>query len=237
VGACRVNGVELPDHGELWSTPWACERQPDALALSVECRTVPCRFEKRVRLEGSSVVIDYRLHSRAREPLDYLWSSHPLLRVESGARIHLPRQVRELYVNGSKDDRLGPPGASVSWPRAGDFDLSLIGPPTLGFADKLFTGRLASGWCGLSLPGDDAGLTFRFDPAAVPYVGLWICQGGWPAHREPKHFTVALEPCSGRPDALDVAIARGEASRIAPGETRTWTLEIALHSGPPKGDA
>ena len=239
VSACRYPEapypeIPLPDHGELWSAPWTWNWKGAAIEMSVRGQALHYTFEKKARAQGSDLVLEYTLTSTARKPFKYVWSSHPLLAAEPGAEILLPAEARELYLNWSRGERLGRPGDTVAWSP----DLARLEGPRAGFADKLFTGRLSEGWCALWKPAAGISLTFRFDPAQVPYVGLWICQGGWPERRDAArasegHFTVALEPCSGRPDALDVAIARGEARSIEPGEEQRWTLTLELRTGRP----
>jgi hypothetical protein len=103
-------------------------------------------------------------------------------------------------------------------------------PPTARFADKLFTPRLCEGSCSLSKPAANETITFRFNVEQVPYIGLWCCQGGWP---DPPHghYTIALEPCSGRPDSLREAIARGENDVLPAGSSKRWSLRIELTPG------
>src|SRR5207245_2186001 len=103
----------------------------------------------------------------------------------------------------------------------------------VGHADKLFTGALATGGCAFHHAGWDQSVVFRFDPARVPFVGVWRCQGGWPQSRASKHYTVGIEPCTGRPDALAEAARRGECMTLAPGEITRWWLELRVIAGPP----
>jgi hypothetical protein len=84
------------------------------------------------------------------------------------------------------------------------------------------------------LPRENEGIALRFDPQLVPYIGIWICQGGWPTSRTAKHFTVALEPCSGRPDSLEEAIKRNECAVIRSLESMQWWMEIEVNRGAPR---
>ena len=45
-------GVEAPDHGEVWSLPWKETIDRDSLVMSVHGVRFPYRLEKRVSLEG-----------------------------------------------------------------------------------------------------------------------------------------------------------------------------------------
>src|SRR5437588_899468 len=77
-------------------------------------------------------------------------------------------------------------------------------------------------------PSSGESISFRFDPMKVPYIGLWTCQGGWPDPAHGGHYTVALEPCSGRPDSLCEAITRGENDLLRPRATKNWTLRLRV---------
>jgi galactose mutarotase-like enzyme len=46
---------------------------------------------------------------------------------------------------------------------------------------------------------------------------------------ERPYYNLALEPCIGAPDQLDDAVLRWKlAQTLAPGEERTWGLEVRL---------
>jgi galactose mutarotase-like enzyme len=67
---------------------------------------------------------------------------------------------------------------------------------------------------------------FSFDPAATPYLGLWLCYGGWPDKSGPKQMCVAMEPSTAPVDSL---AQTGDWSRIlAPGESYRWPMRIDL---------
>jgi hypothetical protein len=241
VSACQYpeGSQPLPDHGELWSVPWHAEIAGEQLRLSAAGKALPYRVEKAIHLEASSVVIDYDIRNQGDGDLKFLWSAHPLLSVEPGSRIILPSDVKEVLVEYSFRDRLGSKGSSCGWPLAhtpgGDDDLDTVHPPAVGFADKLFTPRLSSGFCALHKVVSNETIEFRFDAAKVTYIGLWVCQGGWPNPAR-GHYTVALEPCTGRPDSLADAIRRGENDVVPARQTKSWTLRLSVREGPPSED-
>jgi hypothetical protein len=222
----------LPDHGWLWSRPWSCAMDGDELVTAVEIDD-ELRFERRLRIRGLQLLLSYRAQSRRAQPA--LWSAHPLFACSPGSRILLPRDVDSLLVNWSKDNRLGSFGAHCAWPGSGERRLDRIGPAETGAADKLFSPALRMGRCAFFDAASGESVLFGFDAAATPYVGLWICQGGWPLSRASKHYTVALEPCWGRPDALDEAVRRKEFRALAAGEVVTWSLTLELGLGIPDG--
>jgi hypothetical protein len=192
-----------------------------------------------VQLRENTVKIDYEATNLSHSTVKFLWSSHPLLTVEAGAEIILPPEVKDVEVSWSKDERLGKSGDRCTWPKAIEcsgrmVEINRIVSPTAGTAEKLFTAPLSEGFCGMFLPRGNESIAFRFDPRLVPYVGIWICQGGWPIARADKQFTVALEPCNGRPDSLEEAIGRNECPTVAAYGTMRWWMEIEVKGGPPR---
>ena len=245
--------VSIPDHGDLWRVEWAERREQgtgnreqsphgsDGVSLRADCFSLPLTLEREVELietaAGWQVRLDYKLTNTGSFPAPWSWAAHPLFAVEAGDRIVLPGSIGELRVECSSGARLGKPGGRVAWPVAKladgsladlSADLSLVQPPESEIGDKLFAGRLAAAenWCALERPQAGVRITVRFDPAATPYLGLWICYGGWPARNGPKQMCVALEPATAPTDSL---ARTGAWSRtLRPGECFTWTMRIDL---------
>jgi galactose mutarotase-like enzyme len=229
----------LPDHGDIWCLSAGPEVVGQQIRLTSSIRSLPLRFTKTIQLQGNMIRLEYEVTNLRQSGVKFLWSTHPLLRVEPGAEIVLPREVEELEIGWSRDNRLGKPGDRCTWPGATEcsgrmVELNRVGSPNADTAEKLFTPGLSEGFCGMFLPQQNESIAFRFDPRLVPYVGIWICQGGWPMTSPGKHFTVALEPCSGRPDSLEEAIRRNECVTLAGNGTARWWMEIELNGGPPR---
>jgi hypothetical protein len=241
IAKCRYpeepfSGKQLPDHGDLWCMPAKFEAVGDQVRFTTSIASLPLRFTKFLELQGSSVRLHYEVTNLSQSTVKFLWSAHPLLNVQPKAEIVLPAHVNELEVSWSKGGRLGQLGARCAWPRTREtsgriIDLSKVLEPNAGTADKLFTAPLPQGFCGMFLPEVNESIAFRFDPELVPYVGIWICHGGWPPSRAAKQFTVALEPCTGRPDSLEQAIQRKECSMVGGLDSKRWWLQIDVGSG------
>jgi galactose mutarotase-like enzyme len=244
VAECRYPEVPFldsrsPDHGDIWCLPSSAEVVGEQVRLTSHLRSLPLRFTKQVQLRDNTVRLDYEATNLSQSTVKFLWSAHPLLRVERGAEIILPREVKEVEVGWSNVERLGKAGDRCTWPEAierfgRNVRLDVVASPSAGTADKFFTPPLSEGFCGVFLPREDEGVTFRFDPRQVPYVGIWICQGGWPASRTAKDFTVALEPCNGRPDSLEQAVTRDECAVVGRYGAMRWWMEIELKAGAPR---
>jgi hypothetical protein len=184
---------------------------------------------------GWRIRSDYSITNNADHPVPWSWAAHPLYLAEPGDRIVLPDSIRELRLEGSGGNRLGKGGDKVAWPVAklaagGQTDMSLAQPPESGIGDKLFAGPLQANenWCALERPKAGLRIRVRFDVKATPYLGLWICYGGWPARPGAKQVCVAMEPSTAPVDSLAVS---GPWSRALPsGQSFTWPMIVEIES-------
>jgi galactose mutarotase-like enzyme len=219
----------VPDHGEVWRHIWQEEAAENGLLLRTTALGGAVALERRARLDGASLVLDYAVENRSGAPQSLIYCAHPLLRVEQGDRILLPAGVREVQVEGSAGGRVGRRGDRITWPlQTTGEDLSVVGPPDGSQADKVFAGPVTDGWCALVRPSLDEGLELTFTSEVLPYLGLWICRAAWPETGAAKQYTVAFEPASSPNDSLADAERDGTAWRLAPGERREWRLRFRL---------
>jgi galactose mutarotase-like enzyme len=250
VGACLVStdagNAEVPDHGDLWRVAWQEEPHQGAengqpshpsVALTATCFSLPLELQRKIELRettrGWRLDLSYTLRNLGSFSVPWSWSAHPLFAVEAGDRIVLPDSTRRLRLEGSGGARLGQSGDTVAWPiatlpDAGTTDLSLAAASDSRIGDKLFAGPLgdAENWCELLRPSAALRIRVTFDPAATPYLGLWICYGGWPQRPGPKQMCVAMEPSTAPVDSLAVT---GPWSRtLAPDECFNWKMEVEI---------
>ena len=250
VSACAVrysDGVaHVPDHGDLWRTEWECGERwrgdgSEHILTKARCFSLPLELERKIGLYpsssgGATLRLEYSLRNVGDAPSRWAWSAHPLFAVEEGDKVllNLPADVRELRLEGSSGKRLGHYGDVVHWPiarvgAAGEADLRVVQAANSGIGDKLFAGPLKEkqfGGCGLVREKAGVSLDVTFDLAQTPYLGLWLCYGGWPAGDGPKQMCVALEPATAPVDSLAV---EGAWSRVlAPGEQCQWWMWVGI---------
>ena len=95
--ACDWEGVHLPDHGEVWSIPWALESTVDALVLSVMGVAMPYRFTRTAALlEPNCLELRYSLTNTGKTACPYLWTAHPQFAANAQTRIILPPDVTQM---------------------------------------------------------------------------------------------------------------------------------------------
>jgi galactose mutarotase-like enzyme len=228
--------VEIPDHGDFWRLDWKVEeRSEEKLCMSATGTSLPLHFERVIELEANRVKLSYLVRNDGETTVPWAWSAHPLLAVDPGDRIILPHSIEEITTGSSANGRLGEPGSTHAWPFTADarngeaLDLTTVGQPTDGVGDKIMTPAPKEGWCAVDRLSHRVRVTLRFDPVANPWLGLWICYGGWPvAAAVRKGFTVALEPCTIPVDSLAEAIENGTAPMLAAGEEKRWELTLEV---------
>jgi galactose mutarotase-like enzyme len=200
------------------------------LSGRTEGTVFPYEFEREVTLDKHEPVarFRYRLRNRGDKPFPWIWSSHPLLNVQPGSRLSLDgvEQVRIAAAHGRDD--LGV-GDVVSWPSAVGGARNFVFPETGTWAAKLFGDVGPEGRMSLTDPHRDERLEFVVRREEVPQVGVWINCRGWAPPGMAPYYNLALEPCIGAPDRLDVAVQDWHtAQTLGAGEERRWSLEVRL---------
>jgi galactose mutarotase-like enzyme len=240
VGPCPVPGAPLgtaplPDHGELWSAPWTSsvydQAEGTTVAGSARGIAFPYEFQRQITLDPHQPVVRFRylLRHTGDKPFPWIWSAHPLLNVQPGSVLTLPgvSQVKLAAVHGREDLQ---DGDVVSWPGAmsGVSDRFTF-PQNGGWAIKAFGDLGPEGRMMLTDPRRGERLEFVVRPEEVPQVGVWInCRGWAPPGRTP-YYNLALEPCIGAPDRLDLAVTEWHAAQtLHPGEERAWSIDVRL---------
>ena len=238
VAACRYPGqnLELPDHGEVWSSAWETAVEPVADGVTVTTvaygKQLTYRFTRVLTLKGGAdrLQLDYTVDEVGQD-LDVIWSAHPLFRIESGMSVALPDDavLRVFSVDAGEL-----PAEPLRWPfvlqgASGPVDLATLPGPEAGVAFKVWTEPLSEGWA--ELRARDGRLRFSFDVAEVPQVGLWLNAGGWSGTGGEPYWNLALEPCIGAQDSLQEAVEVHDFYRRIPaGSTAHWSLGVELQA-------
>jgi hypothetical protein len=207
VAPCSVQGRELPDHGEVWSTPWKVDRrnwEKGVLRTSVELPISPFEFERTIELREQEIRFSYLLKNRSLVPEQYLWALHPLLRLQPGDRLRMPATTRAL-LNGE------------AWIDAVDSAI-----PDSG-CSKVFAAQVVEGTAGVYNQHYGDGLSFTWNPAENDTLGLWLTRGGWHGHH---HF--AVEPTNGSPDPLAVAAKQERCGTVPASGSKAWSVILRV---------
>lgn len=228
--------IQLPDHGEVWNRPWNYQQFSDSVELYIEGNEMDYVLKKKIRLADCCVQILYELVNMSEIEFEYLWSAHPLLNIQPGDQVILEHSVKKLSVYWSTFKSLEA-GEYVEWPSIETpnqpINLSEAEEFSTDFAIKLFSDKLEKGDLALYKPDYNESLRFHFDPASVPYAGLWFCYGGWPTDVIGGVENIALEPSTSNSDSLLKAVKANTAQKIAPKSTNRWRMDLSITEGKP----
>ena len=227
VGGCHVNGLPVPDHGDFWQLPWqtitTSKTQAQIRAMGF---STPLLFTKTYSVEDRALRVHYMVENKSQEPIPFLYACHPLLSISQGDRIVLPSSIREVLMSYSRHNRLGAAGRKITWPRtAHGVSLDLAEGESTGFAEMLYTDRLTDGRCGIYRTSEHQGLHISFSTEVLPFLGIWLCYGGWPeGDTQNLQYAVALEPTFAPVNTLAAAIEAGMGKFAMPGRPIVWEI-------------
>ena len=229
---CTFKNRELPLGGEVSSKPWRLlkiEKGRGRITVKVEakCEIFPLMIRKQISLarNKSVLVLQHQLLNLSNETLQYHYSSHNTLQVSPYHRIVLPREVSKVKLGYTS--RLGKIGDEIGWPVATDTkgdrkDISKILGPCEGTMENFYTSRLKEKWCAMINEARKEAIGVTWEGETLPYLLICTNNSGWR-----NYYFAALEPVSGRPDNLDIAVNQWKDYAILkPREKIEWTQRI-----------
>lgn len=229
-----LRGLDVPDHGELWTMEWDAEplQIADATGVHLRCVTPLSQVlvEKTLVLRPRSAVLEvtYRFTNQGAVRRPFLWKLHPAFAVSPHHRIDFPAMtvVRDADLEGTL---AGAPPV-FPWPFASQgetaLDLRQV-PDESSRALHFFYGtEMAAGWCGVTNQENRLAAALRFDPEVFNNCWLFATYGGW------RDLNVAvLEPATGYPLSLQSMLDEGRALWLAPGETLESKVLFSVQEG------
>lgn len=240
IAACRYpgpgehNGVDLPDHGEVWTMAWeTISGEKEAIELSIRGKVLPYRLTRRIHFSAPDILrLDYTLLNEGSERMPYLWAAHPQFICGKAARVVLPEEVDGVINVLPAEWGWGDPGQEYPWPEAILPDgqtgaLDRVGPPSLEKARKFFVPpHKPIQWAAITRePGGDW-LRMAWNPEEIPYFGVWVDEGVF------SHASAAApEPMTGYYDSLETAVGTALVEGAEPGIPRRWTLSVQIGTG------
>lgn len=223
VAPCSVEGLTIPDHGDLVFLPWeVTSLDEQRIEMSVRTQFANFLFSREIILDGDSLRISYRLTNDSSSPIPWLWCAHPLIATEPGMQIILPHGT-DMTVDG---------GPAFSWPNApGTPPLDILPDGSAPFAVKIFTAARSINTVKLIAPDASSSLILTWDANENPYLGMWVNCHGWSGCGSQPYYNLGLEPTTSPHDSLTDAQQSRTSQLIQPGETRTWSMQLTLSNG------
>jgi len=235
--ACNIKGRKLPLYGEVASEPWHLlgkKRSGRSVTVKMQrkCDVYPLIVHKSLTISKGEPMLslNYRLVNLSDEVLEYHYSGHHTLSINPNYRIVLPPEVTKVKRGMTITDRLGNLGDEIPWPLTVDkngnsVDLSKVGGPCDGTGENLYSPKLRDSWCAAFNESRKEVIGFSFQAEVLPYLLVWINYGGYGGY-----YHIALEPSSGRPDNLEVAVNQWKNFAVLqPKAEVSWTEKIFVN--------
>lgn len=219
----------LHDHGEWWGKPWDIEIESDSLILNYTDQHNRYNACRRLVLTDNRLEIHYQVKNLTRETIPFIWAAHPLLSIEEGDRILFPPRMSEAIVYWASDEKRFGIGKRISMPVHGGLNLAEVQPKSSGWACKLFGYGANAGKTSLLKANLKEQLTIAYDINKFPWLGIWLCYGGWPVDGRPGHYTIALEPTNAPSDHLP-DVAHNKSNRLLPFRTLQWNINLSCQA-------
>lgn len=233
------SGITLPDHGEIWSLPWSVEVKEGGILTTVFGKLFEYQFSRRINLLNRKLTIDYSVTNFGDSEITYMWSAHPLFKIDEDMKIEIsgnPKMLKEFGYGG----RIGDDGeawygghlSEHSWPKVIGSDGNINDMSEVSLAkiltDKVVLDAPIDGVVKLKKLKSGRVLTMKFAPTEIPFLGICYNFGAWPLTGEPATW-VALEPTTGRTDRLDECVDLKSARLLEPKAEHVWQLELELN--------
>jgi hypothetical protein len=214
----RIDGVDCPDHGELWTLALDGRLEDGALILEGRLPRFGLVYRRRMSLadDKPTVHFQYRISNPTDAARHFLWNFHAPLAVEPGDVIECPAEkARVADLSWSRHRSLD----TFNWPVIEGQAANVVRAKD-GTCDSFHLYELREGRMAWRRPAQGLTFAYRFDTRVMPYASMWASYGGFDGH-----YTVLLEPSTAITNRLSETIARGQCGLLAPGavlETEVW---------------
>lgn len=224
-GILEENGKiwNYPDHGEIWNSSFAWVIEDQELLLNFKSMQFPYSYEKRICLEGGSVVLKYKICNTGDVPFPCIWTFHGLVRYEEDMQLLYPEQVTR-FENVLESQEVGAVGEHILRKNA-HYDFSAVPDKKTKTMVKYYADqKLTEGRCGYRYPKQGVECFLEYDSGKLPYLGVWITAGGYRGD-----YNCALEPSNGYYDSIKKAEENQALYILQPKGRLEFELRIRLN--------
>jgi hypothetical protein len=222
-----IDGVNCPDHGELWTTALQWQTESGKLILTGVLPKFGLSYQREMFLDPKAprLMLTYRISNPTNQPRRFLWKLHAAVAVEAGDVIECPAQHAQVVdLAWSRFKTLAP----FSWPSIEGHAANVI-PSRNGTVDFFYLFDLVKGAIAWRSRSRNLEFRYEFDTKVFPYAWLFASYGGFNGH-----YTVILEPCTAMPLSVNEAASRQQCSRLEPGQALETRVHIHAGAQEPK---
>lgn len=217
-----VNGIEYPDHGELWTTSLQYKTENDKISLWGNLNSSGLNYQKDIFLDANDPIIymDYKISNKSNESRDILWKLHVALAIEEGDILATnAKKAQVVDINYSRFSNLN----EFNWPMIERTDASKV-PPKNKDVDFFYLYDIDRSEMSFIAGSGKHLFHLSYDKKIFPYQWYFASYGGFL-----DHYVAILEPSSNMPISVNDAKTKGQCLTIAPnGEMKT---RVRMYAG------
>ncbi|MBS1667264.1 MAG: DUF5107 domain-containing protein [Bacteroidetes bacterium] len=214
-----VDGIDYPDHGELWTTALDFKIENDLVSVFGKLELSGLVYKKTLRLEKDSATIylDYCIKNESHSSKNFLWKLHPALSIKEGDQL-LTKANKAKLVDPSYSRFSNPD--EFRWPMIEHTDASLV-PAKSKSMDFFYLYQIDKPEMAFWDKKADSLFLMEYDKKIFPYQWYFASYGGFQ-----DHYTAIPEPCSTMPISINEAAALNQCTVLAKGEELNTTVKI-----------
>ncbi len=215
----NIDGVDYPDHGELWTTRLDYELNEDSIAVFGKLKLSGLYYKKTVHFNANKPMIhlEYKIKNESGGQRNFLWKLHAALAIEEGDQlITTAKKGKVVDPDYSRFNNLN----EFDWPVIENTNASTV-PAKNNSVDFFYLYDIEqSGMEFLSGKGKHL-FSYRYDKNVFPYQWYFASYGGLL-----DHYTAIIEPCSSMPMSINDAKNLNQCSILAPNEEINTVVNI-----------
>lgn len=215
----KVDNIDYPDHGELWTTELDYVVSNNVITLSGVLALSGLLYNKEISLDSNSprVVLKYNIKNTTTETRHFLWKMHAALRISEG----------DYLLSSAKKGRIVNPLSSrftsdkeFNWPMIENKDASIV-PPKEGTMDFFYLYESQKGEMAMVSEQGKHKFAYEYGRNIFPYEWYFASFGQFKGH-----YVAILEPASAMPVSVAEAVALKQCSVLEPHEEINTIVKI-----------
>lgn len=215
----NIDGVDYPDHGELWTTALDYELLQDKISVFGKLELSGLYYRKIISLEANTPTINlqYTIRNESTSTRNFLWKLHAALHAEGGDKlITNAMKARVVDPDYSRFTTL----TEFTWPDIENTNASLI-PEKNNTTDFFYLYDIDTPQIGMESNNGNHLFSYSYDNNVFPYQWYFASYGGFL-----NHYTSILEPCTSMPISLNEAKRLKQCTVLEPGQEINTIVKI-----------
>lgn len=215
----NIDGIDYPDHGELWTTALDYELLEDKISVFGKLELSGLYYKKIISLEDNSplINIDYIVRNESGSTRNFLWKLHAALHVEVGDKlITSAKKAKVVDPDYSRFKMLN----EFTWPDIENTNASLA-PEKNNTTDFFYLYDIDASGMGMESNNGNHLFSYSYDNNVFPYQWYFASYGGFL-----NHYTTIIEPCTSMPISLNEAKRLKQCTVLEPGQEINTIVKI-----------